>query len=84
MNNNFIAKSKYYYLSATKKSVEDQDETIKVFLSLKECEENNNAILTSSSKTLDIKDEEYDAIKNKLNSYTYTISSQYRIISIKE
>lgn len=83
VNDNYIVKSKYYYINGSKNSVEDLEATIKVYKTLKDCEDKTSEILSITNKTIGISNEDYEKIKEQLNTYVYTISKDYKVLSIK-
>ena len=60
VDSNYIVKSKYYYISGKKNSVEDLDATIKIFKSLEDCKQDKSEIFTTTSKTIGITEEDLD------------------------
>lgn len=83
-NDKFIVKTKYYYLSGTKATAEDLLVKVNAYATLNDCEANTNELFTTTNNQIAISDSEYSLIKDKLNTYTYNISSSYKIMSIKE
>lgn len=82
-NDNYFVKNKYYYITATKKSVEDLEAEIKIYSTKDDCEKTTNELLSITAKSINITAEDYKKIDDKLNTYTYRFSSKYKILSIK-